>query len=176
MGAFPQYSRSGFYFTTESYGGHYGPIFNDYFISQNAKSIKGAHKIDLHGVLIGNGWYDPLLQYAGYYNYSVSPGNTYTGTTFFNQSIKNQMYNAMYGPGNCRDMTLDCYTTGINEVCSTADNFCYNQVENVLDIVVNRDEYDVRYIYPRPLPTNLLHRLPQQPARTVCNRCVCQLL
>ena len=152
MGAFPQYSRSGFYFTTESYGGHYGPIFNDYFISQNAKSIKGAHKIDLHGVLIGNGWYDPLLQYAGYYNYSVSPGNTYTGTTFFNQSIKNQMYNAMYGPGNCRDMTLDCYATGLNEVCSTADNFCYNQVENVLDIVVNRDEYDVRYIYPDPFP------------------------
>lgn len=28
MGAFPDYSRSGFSFTTESYGGHYGPIFN----------------------------------------------------------------------------------------------------------------------------------------------------
>jgi carboxypeptidase C (cathepsin A) len=28
MGAFPQYSRNGFSFTTESYGGHYGPVFN----------------------------------------------------------------------------------------------------------------------------------------------------
>jgi carboxypeptidase C (cathepsin A) len=28
MGAFPQYSREGFSFTTESYGGHYGPVFN----------------------------------------------------------------------------------------------------------------------------------------------------
>ena len=29
MGAFPQYSRSGFNFATESYGGHYAPVFNE---------------------------------------------------------------------------------------------------------------------------------------------------
>jgi hypothetical protein len=28
MGAFPQYAREGFHFTSESYGGHYGPVFN----------------------------------------------------------------------------------------------------------------------------------------------------
>lgn len=29
MGVFPQYARNGFHFTSESYGGHYGPIFNE---------------------------------------------------------------------------------------------------------------------------------------------------
>lgn len=29
MGAFPQYSSKGVHFATESYGGHYGPIFNE---------------------------------------------------------------------------------------------------------------------------------------------------
>lgn len=28
MGAFPNYTRSGISFATESYGGHYGPVFN----------------------------------------------------------------------------------------------------------------------------------------------------
>jgi carboxypeptidase C (cathepsin A) len=29
MGAFPQYSSNGVHFATESYGGHYGPLFNE---------------------------------------------------------------------------------------------------------------------------------------------------
>lgn len=89
MGAFPQYSREGVYFTTESYGGHYGPIFSEYFETQNAKNISGAHNISLEGLLIGNGWYDPLIQYQAYYNFSVSPGNTY-GYDPLNQSVKGE--------------------------------------------------------------------------------------
>lgn len=57
MGAFPQYSRNGFHFATESYGGHYGPIYNAYIEAQNAKDIPGAAKISLETVLIGNGWF-----------------------------------------------------------------------------------------------------------------------
>ena len=155
LGAFPKYSRHGFNFATESYGGHYGPIFNAYIESQNKLiangSLPDAHHIKLETVLIGNGWYDPLIQYEAYYNFTVFPGNTYDYKPF-NQSISNQMYNAMFGPGNCRDQTRDCYARGINSICSAADNFCYSEVENVLDVIANRDEYDIRELSPDPFP------------------------
>lgn len=65
------------------------------------------------------GWYDPLTQYEAYYNYSVYPGNTYDYDPY-NQSIKDQVYNSMYGTGNCYDQTVDCNTRGINEVSTTS--------------------------------------------------------
>lgn len=155
MGALPQYSRHEFNFATESYGGHYGPIFNAYIQSQNALIAKGklpkAHHIDLETVLIGNGWYDPLIQYAAYYNFTNYPGNTYDYAPF-NASISEKMYNAMYGPGNCYDQTKDCYARGDNDICSAADNFCYYEVEAVLDNYAFRDEYDIRETINDPFP------------------------
>ncbi|OAP58347.1 hypothetical protein AYL99_07437 [Fonsecaea erecta] len=151
MGAFPQYARQQINFATESYGGHYGPLMSEYFEEQNAKNITGAHNIQLEHLLIGNGWYDPLIQYQAYYNFTVFPGNTYNYDPF-NQSIKNQMYNNLYGPGNCYDQTVDCYARGVNEICTAADDFCAENVENLYDVYLNRDEYDVRYIMPNPFP------------------------
>ncbi|EFQ87460.1 hypothetical protein CFE70_006153 [Pyrenophora teres f. teres 0-1] len=151
MGAFPQYSRNGFSFTTESYGGHYGPVFNAYFLEQNAKNISGAHKIDVENVLIGNGWFDPLVQYQAYYNFSVYPGNTYDYDPY-NDTVKAQWYNNLYGPGNCVDRTKQCYETGNNAVCSSADSFCASNVENMFDIHSGRDEYDMREFTPDPFP------------------------
>ena len=151
MGVFPQYATQEIIFTTESYGGHYGPTFSEYFETQNAKNIPGAHKINLGAVMIGNGWYDPVTQYEAYYNYTVFPGNTYDFTPF-NKSVANIMYNNLYGPGNCLDMILDCNERGIDEVCSYADPFCANQVEAIYDIYGGRDEYDMREFEPDPFP------------------------
>ena len=39
MGAFPQYSRSGFSFATESYGGHYAPVFNGRYMRGTESTI-----------------------------------------------------------------------------------------------------------------------------------------
>jgi carboxypeptidase C (cathepsin A) len=151
MGAFPQYSRRGFSFTTESYGGHYAPIFNEYILEQNAKNITGAHHIQLENVLIGNGWFDPLIQYQAYYNFSVYPGNTYDYNPY-NDTVKAEWYNNLYGEGNCLDMTKDCARTGQNSICSRADDFCYANVEAPYDKYSGRDEYDMRFLTPDPFP------------------------
>ena len=151
MGAFPQYSRETYNFATESYGGHYGPVFNEYIETQNAQNVPGSHKISLDAVLIGNGWYDPIIQYQAYYNFTVYPGNTYDYSPY-NASTKAQLYNNLYGPGNCIDQLNYCKASGINEICSAGDQFCANQVESIYDIVLNRDEYDVRELQPDPFP------------------------
>ncbi|KAI9735814.1 MAG: hypothetical protein M1834_001279 [Cirrosporium novae-zelandiae] len=150
MGAFPQYSREEFNFATESYGGHYGPVFNEYIVNQNAKNITGAHTINLKHILIGNGWFDPKIQYPGYYNYTVWPGNTYG--VAINGSTADQMYNSVYGYGNCVDQLYNCAATGRNDICIAADNFCYTEVEDVFDTYLGRDEYDVRELTPDPFP------------------------
>ncbi|KAK3317416.1 Alpha/Beta hydrolase protein [Cercophora scortea] len=151
MGAFPQYARNGFHFTSESYGGHYGPVFNAYIEEQNAKDIPGAVKINLQSVMIGNGWYDPIIQYQAYYNFTVSPGNTYDYSGF-NSSQAAQMYNNLYGPGNCIDRLRACKASGSNAVCDAADSFCASNVENLYDVYLGRDEYDMRELMPDPFP------------------------
>ncbi|KAI9646101.1 hypothetical protein NHQ30_005541 [Ciborinia camelliae] len=151
MGAFPQYSRNGFHFASESYGGHYGPIYNEYIETQNAKNIPGAHKISLESVLIGNGWYNPLIQYQAFYNFTVSPGNTYDYSPF-DESVQAQLYNSLYGAGNCVDQLKDCAARGTNEICLAADDFCAALVENVYDSKTGRDEYDMRELVPDPFP------------------------
>ncbi|KAK0124505.1 hypothetical protein ONS95_009455 [Cadophora gregata] len=151
MGAFPQYSRRGFHFGSESYGGHWGPIFTEYIEEQNAKNILGAHKISLETVLIGNGWFDPLIQYQSFYNFTVSPGNTYDYSPF-SPSIQAQFYNNLYGPGNCVDQIKDCAARGLDAICAAADHFCSATVESIYDIYLGRDELDIRELSPDRFP------------------------
>lgn len=151
MGAFPQYAREGVHFATESYGGHYGPIFNDYFVKQNEKNIPEAKNISLQSVLIGNGWVDPVVHYQAFYNFTVSPGSTYD-IPFYNQSIQEKLYDNVWGQGKCVDQMNECAKNGDNEQCRTADGFCAENVESFLGRYAKRDEYDTRELNPDPFP------------------------
>ncbi|MDI1490505.1 MAG: hypothetical protein OHK93_001709 [Ramalina farinacea] len=151
MGAFPQYSRETFNFATESYGGHYGPVYNAYIESQNANLPAGAHPVKLSTLLIGNGWYDPIIQYQAYYNFTVSPGNTYDYLPFSaNQSA--EMYKNLYSPGGCIDQLSACAKPGNDSLCSDADSYCAENVEGLYDVYLGRDEYDFRELTPDPFP------------------------
>ncbi|KAI1815892.1 alpha/beta-hydrolase [Poronia punctata] len=163
LGAFPQYSRNGFHFATESYGGHYGPIFNKYIEEQNANLPPGAVRIDLETVLIGNGWYDPVVQYQAYYNFTVSPGNTYDYAPF-NDSAAAMFYNQLYGQGNCLDRLLHCRASGNNAACRNADSYCAYLVESVFDDLLGRDEYDMRELVPDPFPYRYYETYLNQPS------------
>lgn len=61
------------------------------------------------------------------------------------------MYNAFYGSGNCLDQLNDCNIRGDDDICSAADNFCYD-VEVLFDDITGRDEYDIRELSPDPYP------------------------
>lgn len=128
---------------------------NRYFLSQNALvrngELPGAEEIDLQSVLIGNGWYDPRIQYQAYYWFAVSPGNTYDYRPY-NSSVESMVHNALYGSGNCYDQTVDCNIRGDNAVCATADSFCASNIETALGRYAQRDEYDIRELAPDPFP------------------------
>lgn len=158
VGVFPQYAQNGIFFTTESYGGHYGPVFSQYILQQNNhSSVQNSTHLDLRGTLVGNGWFDPILQYEAYYQFTYESTYTYPELPY-NASFDNQVNNALYGPGNCIDRLRDCnrynYTSGLygNEVCTAADNFCLSNLEEPYDVVTNRDEYDSRELMPDPFP------------------------
>ncbi|KAI9845324.1 MAG: hypothetical protein M1837_004946 [Sclerophora amabilis] len=151
MGTFPEYSRNEINFATESYGGHYGPIFSEYIMAQNSENLHGAHPISVNTLLIGNGWFDPLIQFPAYYNYTVDPGNTYDFQPF-NASMASKLYNNLYGTGNCVDQLKACADGKRDGVCGAADDVCVSEVESILSEISNRDEYDIRELMPDPFP------------------------
>ena len=152
MGAFPQYSRRSFNLATESLGGHYGPLYSEYIESQNAKTIPGAQEIHVDTLLIGNGWFDPVVQYPSYFNFTVSPGNTYDYLSLSADQAA-AMYNNLYGGGNCVDRLKNCAATGDNQACIDADTFCATKTKAVIATdPVKRDLYDLREMNPDPFP------------------------
>ena len=162
MGAFPQYSRNVFNLATESYGGRYGPVFSEYIETQNARNIPGAHNISLNTLLIGNGYYDQLIIYQSYYNFTVSPGNTYDYNPF-NSSLSSQMYDSLYGPDNCVDKMTDCFARGLDDVCGAAVQFCDDEVASLYQIP-RRDFYDIRELRPDPFPPTFYIQYLNSPA------------
>ncbi|KAK7952848.1 serine carboxypeptidase [Apiospora aurea] len=130
VGAFPQYAKNGLNLATESYGGTTGRCST---------------------LLIGNGWFDPILGYQAFYNFTVSPGNTY-GYAPFAPDTAAALHDTLYAPGNCLDQLRNCHKSGRDEICARADEFCATRVEYPCIDLLGRDEYDIRQLAPGPFP------------------------
>lgn len=119
---------------TESYGGHYGPAFFDYFYEQNeaiaAGTASGKH-LRFNSLGIGNGIINELIQ-APYYP-QFARFNTY-GIKAVNKTVYNYQMFAYYMIDGCRDQINYCYeadrsTASGQAVCTEAENMCRDNVE-----------------------------------------------
>ena len=149
---FPQYESRDFGLFTESYGGHYGPEFAYYFEQQNnaiaGGSVKGE-KINLVALGINNGWYDPIIQYKAYIDYSYN--NTYK--RIISQSQHTSYMNSY--TSSCVPALQKCTSTtstSQNSACESADTTCYNDIEGPISGAANFDVYDVREPSNDPYP------------------------
>ncbi|KAJ6535565.1 serine carboxypeptidase [Mycena capillaripes] len=129
---------------TESYGGHYGPTFAAYFLSQNtaiaAGSVSGLH-LNLKTLGVGDGLTDPISQYPGYITYAGSnPYHALVSSTVIARA--NTSWNT--ATTGCKARITACNAGGSNSVCSAAQSFCNN---NILSPLVG--SFDVYYV-PSP--------------------------
>ena len=124
--------------------------FASYFESQNSAidggSVQGE-KIDLVALGINNGWYDPVIQYKAYVDFSYN--NTYSPL------ISESDYNSYLDSYNsdCLPALQQCTTTtGNDQACEDADNTCYNEIEGPISESGNFDVYDIREPSNDPYP------------------------
>ena len=146
---FPQYENRDFGLFTESYGGHYGPEFADYFQEQNTKIDSGSlngEKIDLVALGVNNAWIDAEIQELAYVDFSYN--NTYKPLITASQHTR---YTNTYNT-KCKPALQKCKSTGANADCKSADTICYNNIEGPLSQAGDFNVYDIRVPSNDPNP------------------------
>ncbi|KAK3988700.1 Alpha/Beta hydrolase protein [Cladorrhinum sp. PSN332] len=159
MREFPVYKPKSNKFSiwSQSYGGHYGPTFADFFSSQTNK-VSGSIPLELDTVGIVNGCIDILTQMPFYPVMALN--NTY-GV----QSINEAEYNAALASfPQCKELVDRCraladekdpYGMGaveeVNQACSGATEFCFdNMWLGVQDR--GRNVFDITKMVPGSFP------------------------
>ncbi|KAL8683737.1 MAG: hypothetical protein Q9186_000371 [Xanthomendoza sp. 1 TL-2023] len=138
---FPQYENRDFGVFTESYGGHYGPEFAEYFEEQNAaiaSNTVSGKEIKLVALGINNGWFDAQLQQKAYIDYSAL--NSYRPLITASQR---KSYLKTYNT-KCLPALQSCASAGTDSACSNADKVCYNTIQGPLSQAKDFDVYDIR--------------------------------
>ncbi|KAH8722788.1 Alpha/Beta hydrolase protein [Phaeosphaeriaceae sp. PMI808] len=153
----PDITNFTFNLWTESYGGHYGPGFYNYFYQQNQAirngSVKGVElQMDTLGII--NGIIDEQIQAPYYPEFAVN--NTY-GIKAVNDTIYTFMKQAYYMPEGCHDQIEYCKqadrsTPRGQRICSSATTLCRSLVEEPYYAFGGRGVYDIRHPFEDPTP------------------------
>ncbi|KZM28142.1 uncharacterized protein EKO05_0005825 [Ascochyta rabiei] len=158
---------------TESYGGHYGPAFFNYFYDQNLKIENGSmpgYPLNFNSLGIINGIIDESVQAEYYPEFAVN--NTY-GIKAYNDTVysyakfANNMYNGCLNQialcraaaeGNSSYYHADApiteveLTPGVVQICNEAADMCRDNVESPYYYYSGRGVYDIRHPYSDPTP------------------------
>ncbi|RYO89297.1 hypothetical protein DL762_003320 [Monosporascus cannonballus] len=134
---------------TESYGGHWGPVFYRHFYEQNEAIQNGTAEgcqLNMHTLGIINGIVSETIQAPYYPEFAYK--NTY-GIEAVNETIYNFMKMNYYFPGGCRDSVEQCNsadrsTAEGQSACAQATAICRNLVEGPYYSASGRNPYDIR--------------------------------
>lgn len=150
----PSVDLQDFNLYTESYGGHYGPAFFDFFEQQNAlvaSGKKSGHLFRMNALGVGNGITNEYIQ-APFYP-KMANNNTY-GIKSYSSSVYNQVQAAV---PKCQAMITQCYaadrtTAAGKKTCQQTTDYCRNNVEGPYYDYAGRGVYDIRHPYDDPTP------------------------
>ncbi|OJD35134.1 carboxypeptidase s1 [Diplodia corticola] len=142
---------------TESYGGHYGPAFYNYFYEQNQAIANGSAsgiELNFNSLGVGNGIIDEAIQAEYYPKFAVN--NTY-GIKAYNDTIYDYAMLALNMPNGCLDLLSYCRqsdrsTLSGKALCSEAQSMCRDNVEGVYYNFGERGTYDIRHPSDDPTP------------------------
>ncbi|KAI9665801.1 MAG: hypothetical protein M1821_003735 [Bathelium mastoideum] len=142
---------------TESYGGHYGPAFFNYFYDQNQAIANGSASgiyLNFNTLGIGNGIIDEYTQAPYYPEFAVN--NTY-GIKAYNDTVYDYARFATYWPNGCLAQVAGCRevnqsTLSGQAVCTEAENMCRDNVEGPYYTFSGRGTYDIRHPSDDPTP------------------------
>jgi carboxypeptidase D len=107
--------RRPFYFSGESHAGHYIPCFMEHIQQQNsivltAKDDDGSIVIPVSGAAIGNGWTDPMHQYAAAdaaYGHGIIGRAQVAALKIKEAQCQDQLLAGHYTPSACFDLLDD---------------------------------------------------------------------
>ncbi|EGP84851.1 secreted peptidase S10 [Zymoseptoria tritici IPO323] len=167
--------------STQSYGGRYGPATFAYFQEQNERIENGTLPdedgeyvaLNLDTLLIVNGCIDRLVQWPSYVQ--IVRNNTY-GIESVNETVQEQMRDALHREGGCQDQIWACRNvsivydpenTGINatvnDLCQEAESFCNDEVRSPYNRYSGRNYYDFTQVEPLNFPYPFYQGYLQQP-------------